>query len=332
MPWQLHCGTRRADGARLAARSVATRVAEEIGTPLGELVGYQVRFEDHSSDASLIKLMTDGILLAETQTDPLLQAYDTLIIDEAHERSLNIDFLLGYLKQLLPKRPDLKLIITSATIDAERFAAHFATDGKPAPVIDGVTGDQRFFYGWAQVWQSKYREEALKQQIAARLGQVIGHGVFQAVGTDHGIATAQLGVAFDHGVHVGLALDAVAAHILAVAGVHDLTVAPLTMTKHRLGQVPLRDADVLALFQLTDAAPVDGALHRLAHLRLVATQEALTVADGLVLARQPPVDDVLPGHVCPSLAEYRDRSPKGISPALGLSPDTNSPCGLFVAR
>ena len=101
---------------RLAARSVATRVAEEIGTPLGELVGYQVRFEDQSNERSLIKLMTDGILLAETQHDRYLEKYDTIIVDEAHERSLNIDFLLGFLKTLLVRRPDLKLIITSATI------------------------------------------------------------------------------------------------------------------------------------------------------------------------------------------------------------------------
>ncbi|KJH80591.1 ATP-dependent RNA helicase HrpA [Stutzerimonas stutzeri] len=117
---------------RLAARSVATRVAEEIGTPLGELVGYQVRFEDQSKDSSLIKLMTDGILLAETQHDRFLEKYDTIIVDEAHERSLNIDFLLGYLKTLLPRRPDLKVIITSATIDLERFSEHFGN----APIVE----------------------------------------------------------------------------------------------------------------------------------------------------------------------------------------------------
>ncbi|SDG93499.1 ATP-dependent helicase HrpA [Pseudomonas benzenivorans] len=117
---------------RLAARSVATRVAEEIGTKLGELVGYQVRFEDQSNERSLIKLMTDGILLAETQHDRYLEKYDTLIVDEAHERSLNIDFLLGYLKTLLARRPDLKLIITSATIDLERFSKHF----NDAPIVE----------------------------------------------------------------------------------------------------------------------------------------------------------------------------------------------------
>lgn len=131
---------------RIAARTVAERIAEELGTTIGELVGYQVRFTDESSDRTLVKVMTDGILLAQIQRDPELRAYDTLIIDEAHERSLNIDFILGYLAQLLPRRPDLKVVITSATIDSARFAAHFAgpadaehPDGVPAPVVE-VTG------------------------------------------------------------------------------------------------------------------------------------------------------------------------------------------------
>ncbi|EIK45235.1 ATP-dependent helicase HrpA [Cellvibrio sp. BR] len=117
---------------RIAANTVANRIAEELKTTLGEKVGYQVRFSDQSNENTLIKVMTDGILLAEIQHDPFLNKYDTLIIDEAHERSLNIDFLLGYLKQLLPKRPDLKLIITSATIDLERFSQHFNN----APIIE----------------------------------------------------------------------------------------------------------------------------------------------------------------------------------------------------
>ncbi|BFM06594.1 ATP-dependent RNA helicase HrpA [Halioxenophilus aromaticivorans] len=117
---------------RLAASTVASRIAEELGVNLGDEVGYQVRFSDQSTEQSYIKLMTDGILLAEIQQDPMLYRYDTLIIDEAHERSLNIDFLLGYLKTLLPKRPDLKLIITSATIDLERFSKHF----NDAPIIE----------------------------------------------------------------------------------------------------------------------------------------------------------------------------------------------------
>lgn len=125
---------------RIAAVSVAKRIAQELKTEVGQWVGYQVRFNDKTGPRSAIKLMTDGILLAETQRDPLLRRYDTIIIDEAHERSLNIDFLLGFLKNLLPKRPDLKVIITSATIDAARFAEHFkAADGKPAKVIE-VTG------------------------------------------------------------------------------------------------------------------------------------------------------------------------------------------------
>ncbi len=122
---------------RIAARTVAQRVADELRTPLGEAVGYKVRFTDQASDGTLVKLMTDGILLAEIQHDRELSQYDTIIIDEAHERSLNIDFLLGYLAQLLPRRPDLKVVITSATIDPERFARHFAApNGSDAPVIE----------------------------------------------------------------------------------------------------------------------------------------------------------------------------------------------------
>ncbi|MCV2366836.1 ATP-dependent RNA helicase HrpA [Paucibacter oligotrophus] len=120
---------------RIAASSVAKRIAEELKTPLGEVVGFKVRFQDRLSPGASVKLMTDGILLAETQTDPLLRAYDTLIIDEAHERSLNIDFLLGYLREVLKKRPDLKVIVTSATIDADRFAKHFESAKGPAPVL-----------------------------------------------------------------------------------------------------------------------------------------------------------------------------------------------------
>lgn len=121
---------------RLAARTVADRIADELGTELGGAVGYKVRFTDQVGDGTLVKLMTDGILLAELQQDRMLRQYDTLIIDEAHERSLNIDFILGYLRQLLPRRPDLKVIITSATIDPDRFARHFGTDAEPAPVVE----------------------------------------------------------------------------------------------------------------------------------------------------------------------------------------------------
>ena len=117
---------------RPAARTVANRIAEELKTEPGGCIGYKVRFSDHVSDNTMVKLMTDGILLAEIQQDRLLMQYDTIIIDEAHERSLNIDFLLGYLKELLPRRPDLKIIITSATIDPERFSRHFNN----APIIE----------------------------------------------------------------------------------------------------------------------------------------------------------------------------------------------------
>ncbi|MGB0141819.1 MAG: helicase-related protein, partial [Luminiphilus sp.] len=117
---------------RIAARAVSSRIAEELNTTVGGLVGYQVRFNDDVTEQTAVKVMTDGILLTELSRDRQLQAYDTLIIDEAHERSLNIDFILGYLKRLLPKRPDLKVIITSATIDVERFSQHF----NDAPVIE----------------------------------------------------------------------------------------------------------------------------------------------------------------------------------------------------
>jgi ATP-dependent helicase HrpA len=122
---------------RIAARTVADRIAEELGTPLGEAVGYTVRFTDHVGENTLVKLMTDGILLAEIQRDRSLSRYDTLIIDEAHERSLNIDFILGYLKELLPRRPDLKVVITSATIDPQRFSEHFG--GAPIVEVSGRT-------------------------------------------------------------------------------------------------------------------------------------------------------------------------------------------------
>ena len=121
---------------RIAARSVAARIAEELKTPLGQAVGYKVRFAEEATQNTLVKLMTDGILLAESQNDKFFDQYDTIIIDEAHERSLNIDFLLGMMRRLLPKRNDLKLIITSATIDAKRFADHFGTTKGPAPIIE----------------------------------------------------------------------------------------------------------------------------------------------------------------------------------------------------
>ena len=121
---------------RIAARTVAERIAEELGTDLGEVVGYKVRFTDKSGDSTLVKLMTDGILLAEIASDRDLLRYDTLIIDEAHERSLNIDFILGYLRQLLPRRPDLKVIITSATIDPRAVRRATSPNREPAPIVE----------------------------------------------------------------------------------------------------------------------------------------------------------------------------------------------------
>ncbi len=148
---------------RIAARSVASRIAQELKSPLGEAVGYKVRFNDKLSESSYIKLMTDGILLAETQGDRFLNAYDTIIIDEAHERSLNIDFLLGYLKQLLPKRPDLKVIVTSATIDAARFSEHF--NGAPVIEVSGRTYPVEIRYRPLQETEEDEREEKIEEAI-----------------------------------------------------------------------------------------------------------------------------------------------------------------------
>ncbi len=149
---------------RIAASSVAKRIAQELDTPLGEVVGYKVRFQDRLARGASVKLMTDGILLAETQTDPLLKAYDTIILDEAHERSLNIDFLLGYLREILPRRPDLKVVVTSATIDADRFAQHFGSVRGPAPVIH-VSGRM---YPVEQRWRpfEETRDYGLNEAIA----------------------------------------------------------------------------------------------------------------------------------------------------------------------
>ena len=151
---------------RLAARTVAQRIAQELKSSVGELVGYQVRFTDKVSESSCIKLMTDGILLAEIQRDRMLRKYDTIIIDEAHERSLNIDFLLGYLKRLLPRRPDLKLIITSATIDLDSFSKHFST----APVIEvsGRTYPVETLY----LDRAADRDQGVQEQIASLVAEI----------------------------------------------------------------------------------------------------------------------------------------------------------------
>ncbi len=164
---------------RIAATATAKRIAQELGTPIGQDVGYQIRFADKTSQTASIKLMTDGILLAQTQHDPLLKVYDTLIIDEAHERSLNIDFLLGYLRQLLPKRPDLKLIITSATIDAKRFSEHFTIGGKQAPVIE-VSGrlfpvEQRYLPLEPEVKPDGKKESKEAKEIPEAVAQAIAN-------------------------------------------------------------------------------------------------------------------------------------------------------------
>lgn len=165
---------------RLAARTVADRIADELGTELGDVVGYKVRFTDQVGDNSLVKLMTDGILLAELQTDRMLRQYDTLIIDEAHERSLNIDFILGYLKQLLPRRPDLKVVITSATIETDRFARHFAdAEGNPAPVVEvsGRTYPVEVRYRpLVEVTEAEEEDEADEENVRDQI-QAIGDAV-----------------------------------------------------------------------------------------------------------------------------------------------------------
>ncbi len=155
---------------RIAARSVAGRITYELKSSLGDLVGYKVRFHDKGSPDNLIKVMTDGILLAETQGDPLLRQYDTIIIDEAHERSLNIDFLLGYLKQLLPQRPDLKLVITSATINTELFSKHF--DGAPVIEVSGRLYPVEIRYRPVKSEDEDDQERDLEQAIVDAVDEV----------------------------------------------------------------------------------------------------------------------------------------------------------------
>ena len=166
---------------RIAARTLASRVAQELGGETGGLVGYKVRFHDRVRPETCIKLMTDGILLAEIQQDRLLTEYDTLIIDEAHERSLNIDFLLGYLRGILPRRPDLKVIVTSATIDPERFARHFADgQGNPAPIIEisGRTWPVEVRYQPPEDESAAERDDAMQQAISDAVGDLarVGSG------------------------------------------------------------------------------------------------------------------------------------------------------------
>ncbi len=163
---------------RIAARSIAARLADELGTPLGGAVGFKVRFADQTRPETYVKLMTDGILLAETQHDRFLDQYDTLIIDEAHERSLNIDFLLGYLKRLLPRREDLRVIITSATIDAARFADHFAGPGGAAPVIEvsGRTYPVEVLYRPLDADEESGNEPDMSDAVLSAIDELARHG------------------------------------------------------------------------------------------------------------------------------------------------------------
>ena len=230
---------------RIAASSVASRIAEELHTPLGEVVGYKVRFHDRLSKSASVKLMTDGILLAETQTDPLLKAYDTLIIDEAHERSLNIDFLLGYIKQILPRRPDLKVIVTSATIDADRFAQHFASRKGPAPVLM-VSG---------RTYPVEVRYRPFEESRDFDLNDAIADGVDEL---------------WRGGAHGGDIL-------VFLPGEREIREAADHLRKHLSHQPVLRNAEVLPLFARLSQAEQDRIFHPGRERRIVlATNVAET--------------------------------------------------------
>jgi ATP-dependent helicase HrpA len=202
---------------RIAARSVATRIAEELKSPLGAVVGYKVRFTEHGGEHSHIKLMTDGILLAEVRSDPLLERYDTLIIDEAHERSLNIDFLLGYLRQLLPKRPDLKIIITSATINTARFSEFF--NGAPVIEVSGRTFPVEIRY--RPLLQEKERE-------------------------------ADMGLAILNAVDELARIEPLGDILIFLAGERDIRETAELLSKHKM-----RDTEVVPLFSRLSAAEQD---------------------------------------------------------------------------
>ena len=160
---------------RIAARSVAARLAEELGGPLGEAVGYKVRFHDRTRPESYVKVMTDGILVAETQSDRQLKRYDTIIIDEMHERSLNIDFLLGYLNQLIASRPELRVIVTSATIDAARFADYFGSHAGPVPVIEVSGRGYPVEVRYAPLGEDEDRDD-MARGVAREVDAVLGEG------------------------------------------------------------------------------------------------------------------------------------------------------------
>lgn len=210
---------------RIAASSVAKRIADELKTPLGDVVGYKVRFQDRLSRDASVKLMTDGILLAETQTDPLLKAYDTIIIDEAHERSLNIDFLLGYLRQLLPRRPDLKVVITSATIDAQRFADYFASSKGPAPVIM-VSG---------RMFPVEQRYRPFEESRDYDLNDAIADGVDELWRSPHSAGDV----------------------LIFLPGEREIREAADHLRKHLAHQPMLRNAEVLPLFARLSQAEQD---------------------------------------------------------------------------
>ncbi|MES2976424.1 MAG: ATP-dependent RNA helicase HrpA [Pseudomonadota bacterium] len=211
---------------RIAASSVAKRIAEELKTPLGEVVGFKVRFQDRLSRDASVKLMTDGILLAETQTDPLLKTYDTIIIDEAHERSLNIDFLLGYLREILPRRPDLKVVVTSATIDANRFAEHFASAKGPAPII----------YVSGRMFPVEQRYRPYEESREYDLNNAIADGVDE-LWRDAGRAGGDI--------------------LVFLPGEREIREAADHLRKHLSHQPVYRDAEVLPLFARLSQAEQD---------------------------------------------------------------------------
>lgn len=230
---------------RVAATSVAKRIAQEMKSEPGDVVGYKIRFQDRLGPHASIKLMTDGILLAETQRDPLLKAYDTLIIDEAHERSLNIDFLLGYLRQLLPRRPDLKIVITSATIDADRFAQYFAGRRGPAPVImvSGRTFDVEV--RWRPFEES--RDHDLNDAVADAVDELWRGG--------------------------GKSGDI----LVFMPGEREIREATLHLQKHLAHQPALRDTEVLPLFARLSQAEQDRIFKEHSQRRIVlATNVAET--------------------------------------------------------
>ena len=210
---------------RIAASSVAKRIAEELQTPLGEVVGFKVRFQDRLARDASVKLMTDGILLAETQSDPLLKAYDTIIIDEAHERSLNIDFLLGYIRQILPRRPDLKVVVTSATIDANRFAEHFASRRGPAPIIM-VSG---------RMYPVEQRYRPFEESRDYDLNQAIADGVDELWRDPHNAGDI----------------------LVFLPGEREIREAADHLRKHLSHNVLLRQAEVLPLFARLSQAEQD---------------------------------------------------------------------------